>query len=145
MMTFTQSVKSVYSASIFPGRAARSEFWWFALFQFLVALVVYAIFGALIGMTMSPEVMMSGGPSGGAFAMFFVLMLLLYAFSALNLVPGLAVSARRLHDRDMSALWLFIAFVPLVGPIALLVIFCLPGTPGPNRFGADPKSGANVF
>ncbi|NBZ89738.1 DUF805 domain-containing protein [Stagnihabitans tardus] len=144
-MTFTESVKAVYSASIFPGRAARSEFWWFALFQFLVAIVIYAVMGAVMGLTMTPEVMMAGGPSGGAFAFVFIAMLVIYAFSTLNMIPSLAVAARRLHDRDMSALWLFLGFVPFVGALALLVIFCLPGTPGPNRFGPDPKSGVNVF
>jgi uncharacterized membrane protein YhaH (DUF805 family) len=25
-------------------------------------------------------------------------------------------------------------------PLALLALMCIPGTPGPNRFGPDPKS-----
>jgi uncharacterized membrane protein YhaH (DUF805 family) len=144
-MTFTQAVKSVYTASIFPGRAARSEFWWFALFQFLVALVINIVLGGFIRGMMRPD-MMAQGPMGGGSVFGFVLaMLVVYAFMVLNLIPGLAVAARRLHDRDMSALWLFIAFLPLIGSIALLVIFCLPGTQGPNRFGPDPKGNAQVF
>ena len=42
------------------------------------------------------------------------------------------------------------SLIPLVGfvaSIAFLVIMCLPGTPGPNRFGADPldPASAEVF
>lgn len=104
--------------------------------------VVGVVFGGASAL-MSPETMMNGG--GAVFLLVVPLMMVFYAFAFLTLIPGLAVAARRLHDRDMSALWLLLWFVPLLGWIALLVIFCLPGTPGPNRFGADPKSGANVF
>ena len=41
------------------------------------------------------------------------------------------------------------ALIPLVGAILLLVYYCTEGTPGPNRFGPDPKAaehgGAPVF
>ena len=39
------------------------------------------------------------------------------------------------------------SFVPLVGlvaSIAFFVIMLLPGTPGPNRYGPDPKDPASV-
>ena len=53
------------------------------------------------------------------------------------LLPGIAVSARRLHDLDRTAWWLLIAFTG-IGLILLLVWDCMKGTTGPNRFGADP-------
>ena len=62
------------------------------------------------------------------------------------LLPTVAVSVRRLHDRDMSGWWyapvILLAWVPLIGGLiglAFLVVMLLRGTPGPNRFGADPK------
>jgi uncharacterized membrane protein YhaH (DUF805 family) len=63
---------------------------------------------------------------------------LLYSLAVL--IPGLAVSFRRLHDIDKSAWWLLIAFVPLIGVIVLLVFACMEGTRGDNRFGPDPKA-----
>jgi uncharacterized membrane protein YhaH (DUF805 family) len=48
------------------------------------------------------------------------------------------VAIRRLHDRDMSGWWLLLMLVPVIGSLALLVLYVLPGTPGPNRFGPDP-------
>jgi uncharacterized membrane protein YhaH (DUF805 family) len=63
------------------------------------------------------------------------------------LALGVALTVRRFHDRDMSGWWYpgFIAasLIPVIGiiaSIALVVLFFLPGTAGPNRFGPDPKS-----
>lgn len=57
-----------------------------------------------------------------------------------TLIPSLAVSARRLHDTDRTGWWLLIGIVPLIGDVVLLIFFLLDGTPGDNRFGANPKT-----
>ena len=57
------------------------------------------------------------------------------------MVPGLAVSVRRLHDLDRSGWWLLLGFVPVIGPVVLLVWCCSRGMEGPNQFGPDPDSG----
>jgi uncharacterized membrane protein YhaH (DUF805 family) len=55
---------------------------------------------------------------------------------------GLALEVKRWHDRDKSWLWIFIAFIPLVGPFwAFIECGFLDGTDGPNRFGPSPKAG----
>jgi uncharacterized membrane protein YhaH (DUF805 family) len=52
---------------------------------------------------------------------------------------GLALAAKRWHDRDKSAWWILITFVPVIGGFwALIENGFLKGTEGPNRFGADP-------
>jgi uncharacterized membrane protein YhaH (DUF805 family) len=52
---------------------------------------------------------------------------------------SLAVFAKRWHDRDKSGWWSLILLVPFIGSIwALVECGCLPGTEGPNRYGADP-------
>ncbi len=54
--------------------------------------------------------------------------------------PLIAVSVKRQHDFDFSGWWALIHFVPAIGSLILLVVDgSLPGTPGPNRFGADPR------
>ena len=72
-------------------------------------------------------------------------------------IPSLAVTIRRLHDRNMSGWWygglLIASFIPFInilaslGMLALLVVMMLDGTDGPNKYGADPKdpSQASVF
>ncbi len=54
--------------------------------------------------------------------------------------PILAVSAKRQHDFNVSAWWVLVHFVPVVGSIILIIVDGLmPGTQGPNRFGVDPR------
>ncbi len=103
----------------FDGRARRPEYWWFVLFavgaQIVLSMIDGVIWGAVFGMWgMSP---------------------LSWLFGLAVIVPGLAVTVRRLHDIDKSAWWLLIVLVPMVGSIVLLVFMCLPGTQGRNRFG----------
>jgi len=50
----------------------------------------------------------------------------------------LAVFVKRWHDRDKSGAWMFINLVPVIGWIwTLIECGLLPGTRGPNRYGAD--------
>lgn len=53
--------------------------------------------------------------------------------------PAWAGVAKRLHDRDRSGWFQLISLIPLIGWGWLLVeTWFIKGTPGPNRFGADP-------
>ena len=53
--------------------------------------------------------------------------------------PFIAISVKRLHDYDFRGWWMLVNFVPAIGSLAMLVANgFVPGTPGPNRFGADP-------
>ena len=56
------------------------------------------------------------------------------------LIPGLAVSVRRLHDTGRNGWWLLIVFVPLAGWLIALYFLVQPGDSTENRYGADPKS-----
>jgi uncharacterized membrane protein YhaH (DUF805 family) len=107
----------------FSGRSQRKEYWMFTLFIFIVSIVVGIIEGILGINTMV----------GGVYGPLTVLLLLG------TLIPSIAVGIRRLHDTDRSGWWLLIALVPLIGAIVLLVFYVTDGTPGPNRFGPDPK------
>ena len=64
--------------------------------------------------------------------------ILLFIVSLGFLLPYLAVAVRRLHDTDKSGAMIFIALIPLVGGIILLVFLATEGTSGPNRYGPDP-------
>jgi uncharacterized membrane protein YhaH (DUF805 family) len=54
-------------------------------------------------------------------------------------IPNLAVTIRRLHDQDKSGWFYLMVFIPIIGPLVILVFMFLEGTRGPNRFGPDPK------
>ncbi|HZG46474.1 MAG TPA: DUF805 domain-containing protein, partial [Allosphingosinicella sp.] len=69
----------------------------------------------------------------------WILLGLATLWGLLVFIPNLAVTIRRLHDQDKSGWFVLLALIPLVGPIILLVFYCIEGTRGPNRFGPDPK------
>jgi len=51
----------------------------------------------------------------------------IYGLAAL--IPGLAVSVRRLHDINKSGWWILISLVPGVGGLILLILDCIEGDP----------------
>jgi len=54
--------------------------------------------------------------------------------------PLLAVSVKRQHDFNFSGWWALIHFVPGIGSLFLIAVDgSVPGTPGHNRFGVDPR------
>jgi uncharacterized membrane protein YhaH (DUF805 family) len=109
--------------AVFTGRARRKEYWMFFLVN-LAIVVALDIADAAIG---------TSTRSG------FGVLAGLYGLAVL--IPSLAVAVRRLHDTDKSGWWVLIGLVPFVGGIILIVLLALDGTPGPNRFGSDPKAG----
>lgn len=137
----------------FSGRSRRMEYWMFALLNFIV------LFGILIlmlgtGGAMGQLADLEAGEPSGLGALFSGFGLVFLAYALIVFIPSIAVSIRRLHDRDMSGWW-YLGFVvggliPYIGfiiSIAFIVIMALPGTEGPNRFGPDPKNptSADVF
>ena len=86
------------------------------------------------------------GPDGGPqlSAIHWVIIAMLVIFAIASFVPSLAVQIRRLHDQDKSGWFWLINFIPYVGGIIFLVLMCLSGTKGPNRFGDDPKGEQNM-
>ncbi|MFI5911920.1 DUF805 domain-containing protein [Dactylosporangium sp. NPDC051541] len=61
-----------------------------------------------------------------------------WVFFALCL-PLIALAVRRLHDSGRSGAWALLAF-SAIGMIALIVLWCLPSQPDPNRYGATSTS-----
>ena len=62
-------------------------------------------------------------------------------YSLATLIPGIALSFRRLHDVDKTAWWLLLAFIPLIGAIVLIIFTVQEGASGTNKFGPDEEAG----
>ena len=121
----------------FSGRSRRMEYWMFVLFQMIVSAVIGALFG-------SPEYVRDGWYVGLTSSLSTAGGLLQNIFGLVSFIPGLAVAVRRLHDQDRSGWLLLLVLIPILGWFALLVLMCLDGTPGPNRFGPDPKNPTDI-
>ena len=127
-MNFVEAVKSGYQNYVnFSARSSRSAFWWWALFQIVVSIVIAMVEGG--GSSSVGDGMMSANYNAGPIGI---------VWSLANLLPGIAIGVRRLHDLDKSGWWVLIALIPLIGAIILIVWYCSKGTTGDNRFGADP-------
>jgi uncharacterized membrane protein YhaH (DUF805 family) len=133
---FGDAISTCFSKyATFKGRASRSEFWYFFLFQFLISIVTQFI--PVINIVVAVGL----------------------------LLPSLAVTVRRLHDTDRSGWWIggfyislfavgfaaaffyatgandvlvgLIGFGFIVYLIAMLVFVCQRGTQGTNRFDSE--------
>lgn len=104
-MTFLQAIRAATARfSDFAGTTQRPEFWWFALFIVLGHLAL----NALNIVTAEGGTVYLGASLSGA-------------FGVVTLLPLLAVTVRRLHDADRSALELLWLLLPIGGLIVLAV------------------------
>jgi uncharacterized membrane protein YhaH (DUF805 family) len=107
----------------FEGRARRSEYWYFLLLNIIIAMLLF-LSSFLLGM-------------------FGMILYIIYALA--TFIPGIAVAVRRLHDTGKSGWFYFVALIPIIGGIWLLIVLATEGTPGPNEYGPDPKNDYNEF
>lgn len=135
----------------FSGRASRSEYWWFTLFEVILSLVISVA-------TMGSETVSS--IASGLFSLAFLL-------------PNLGITVRRLHDIGRSGWWMLLYWVVsiisacmLVGPLVVsqldgsdpsfamlgigcailladiiwwFVWLCKPSVQGDNEYGSEPN------
>jgi len=110
-MTFVESITTCFNKYCdFNGRASRAEFWWWALFCFIVGAVCTGIseyLGSLANLAL--------------------------------LLPSLGVCWRRLHDIGRAGGYFFIGLIPLVGWIIVIIWYASAGQPMVNRFGPQPE------
>jgi uncharacterized membrane protein YhaH (DUF805 family) len=111
-MNFIDAVKSVLTKyADFNGRARRSEYWWFFLFNLILNIIT----------TLIDESITPGGVGMIGLVVTFAL-----------LVPAIAVAVRRMHDVGKSGWYILI-------PIYNLILVCTNGDSGSNEYGPDPK------
>ena len=118
-------LKALKKYAVFSGRARRKEYWYFALFSLLIAIVLAIIEGIVGNLDAETGV--------GLFGDIYLLAIL---------IPSIAVAVRRLHDTDRSGWWLLIALIPLIGPIVIFVFMVQDSKPGENQYGSNSKYAA---
>ena len=131
--SFGQAVSRFFKKyATFSGRASRSEFWWVALFTGLLYGVLGGILGGVIAATGTPDESGQFQLRGAAIAV-----VVLWALVSLALViPGIALTVRRLHDGNFTG-WLYLLhLIPSVGSIIIFVLTLLPSNPEGRRFDA---------
>ena len=116
MKYFLAAIKNY---AVFKGRSSRKEFWMFALFGFLI--LPFALFGFLI-------LLEDTGLIGEYF---------LYGYNLFILIPTLAIMTRRVHDTGQQGALVFLALIPYIGFLIILILCLQKGNAGPNRYGPE--------
>ena len=121
-MSFIDAVKSCFTQYVgFSGRARRSEYWYFTLFN-LLGSMVFSILAQALGIPAITGI-----------------------FSLAVFLPGLAVSIRRLHDIGKSGWWILIELIPIVGLILIIIWLCKDSDPADNQYGPNPKNASPMM
>jgi uncharacterized membrane protein YhaH (DUF805 family) len=109
-------VNALKKYAVFEGRSSRQEFWLFTLFNILFT------FGfGFIDQLMGNFVYAAGyGPLSA-----------LYTLAVI--IPGVAVSIRRLHDTGRSGWWFLSTIIPVLGLLVFLYFTVLPSDPTPEK------------
>ncbi|WP_158973470.1 DUF805 domain-containing protein [Cellulophaga sp. L1A9] len=105
----------------FDGRSRRQEYWMFRLFSILFMFASLIIDGII------------------SYLADFPLFLVTTLYCLAIIIPSIAITIRRLHDTNNSGWMIFVALIPFVGGIWLLVLEVTEGTHGTNNYGEDPK------
>jgi uncharacterized membrane protein YhaH (DUF805 family) len=114
-MDFGQAISTCFRKfADINGRAQRSEYWWFFLFNLIVNIAGTTLFG------------------DGLISVLITLALI---------VPAISVGVRRLHDTNRTGWWMLAFIIPLLGLVLALFWLTKRGTVGPNQYGDDPLGG----
>lgn len=107
--------------AVFSGRASRAEYWYFVLFNFIIAVALGLINAALF----HPD------PNR--------LDVLALIYAIVIAIPTVAVLVRRLHDVGKSTMWILVGSIPYIGWLWILILTLQDSIPGPNEYGPNPK------
>lgn len=102
----------------FSSRSSRAEYWMFTLIHLLVTVFLAIFFIAT--------------QSTAAHIVYWV-------YALVSIIPYFALAVRRLHDTGRSGWWMLVGFIPLIGPVVLLVFFVLRSEAAANEYGPLPQ------
>lgn len=113
----------------FRGRARRKEYWGYFLFWMITLLAVCLL--GLIADGAAGNLDHGDGP------------LLTMAASGLfvlaTLLPGLAITVRRIHDMGLSGWFYLLVFIPSIGALIVFVFTLIPSQKNDNKWGPVPE------
>ena len=103
----------------FEGRSTRSDYWFVYLVNVLITFAYFllqAVFGGLAAATDSSFLAVIS----------LILLLIFFAYGIATVLPGLAITVRRLRDAGSNWLYIFIPLIPFVGIFILIFLLCQP-------------------
>ena len=102
----------------FTGRSTPSDLWSAYLAHVLIVFAgnwLEAVFESMVD-----EI------SSDLFTISVILFLIIFVFCIAAVLPCIAVAVRRLRDAGYNWPYIFVTFIPFVGPIIFIVLLCKP-------------------
>ena len=103
----------------FTGRSTPSDYW-FAYSAHVLIFFAYYLLDAVF------ERMVSATGSMDVFTISVILLLIFFAYGIATVVPGLALTVRRLRDAGYNWPYIFIPLIPFVGIFIFIFLLCQP-------------------
>lgn len=100
----------------FTGRSKRSEYWWIWLTNMILLVPFYSAYFKVLANPRNETALMA---LGGIAIIYMI-------FGLALMLPMLALTVRRLRDAGFHWALIFVIFIPMVGPLALLALLAMP-------------------
>ena len=111
------AIKNFFKGYVdFSGRSTRPDYWWIWLANIILSIPFYMVYASAMANPNSEDAIMALGLIGFVYLIFALALFL----------PGLALTVRRLRDAGFHWALIFVAFIPFVGGIALMVLLAMP-------------------
>ena len=103
----------------FTGRSTASDYW-FAYSAHVLIFFAYYLLDAVF------ERMVSATGSMDVFTISVILLLIFFAYGVATVLPGIAITVRRLRDAGYNWPYIFIPLIPFVGIFIFIFLLCQP-------------------
>ena len=103
----------------FKGRSTRSDYWFAYSAHVLIFFTWYLLLSVF-------ERMAAETGSSDLFTIGVILLLIFFAYGVAAVLPGIALTVRRLRDAGYNWPYIFIPLIPFVGIFIFIFLLCQP-------------------
>ena len=103
----------------FKGRSTPSDYWFACSAHLLIFFTWYLLLAVF-------ERMVAETGSSDLFTIGVILLLIFFAYGVAMVLPGIAITVRRLRDAGYNLPYIFIPLIPFVGIFIFIFLLCQP-------------------
>ncbi len=133
----------------FSGRSRRKEYWLANIMNAIIMMIFSIVFNILAAPYVEPLMRNLYYIADGyslddivfpAPSLVLIIMSVIYlVYSLILIIPSLALLVRRFHDTGKSGAAIFLWLIPFIGGLIVFIFTVMDSTPGPNKYGPNPK------